>query len=319
VTPRRVLIVGAGLAGSRCAEVLRAEGFAGEVVLVATRRTRHTATALQESRRRRRRRPAPDGFWAEREIDLRSAPASEDRRAGAWPEPTPGRSVGRASRDRRARLPALAGPGAPLARDARRPATRSLLVGRRRRPGSSEPRSPDGRRWAEVPTGGRRAAVRASSGRGGPALAERYQPPASPSTEARWRPEQPGWLPAGAPAAAAPGGVCDAVARSAPGGHRAAAEGRDGRLRPGGLAGIYACGDAATVGGPAPGTHRRALTSAAAGDPVAQATSAGALPPTTSRTCRPVRPPPAASATAPLGPGRPRRESRLVLCPLPRP
>ena len=34
MTPRRVLIVGAGLAGSRCAEVLRAEGFAGEVVLV---------------------------------------------------------------------------------------------------------------------------------------------------------------------------------------------------------------------------------------------------------------------------------------------
>ena len=32
--PRRVLIVGAGLAGSRCAEVLRAEGYAGEVVLV---------------------------------------------------------------------------------------------------------------------------------------------------------------------------------------------------------------------------------------------------------------------------------------------
>ncbi len=33
MSPRKVLIVGAGLAGSRCAEVLRAEGFAGEVVL----------------------------------------------------------------------------------------------------------------------------------------------------------------------------------------------------------------------------------------------------------------------------------------------
>ena len=33
-TPRRVLIVGAGLAGARCAETLRAHGFEGEVVMV---------------------------------------------------------------------------------------------------------------------------------------------------------------------------------------------------------------------------------------------------------------------------------------------
>ena len=30
----RVLIVGAGLAGSRCAQTLRAEGFEGEITLV---------------------------------------------------------------------------------------------------------------------------------------------------------------------------------------------------------------------------------------------------------------------------------------------
>ncbi len=34
ISPRRVLIVGAGLAGARCAETLRAGGFDGEVVLV---------------------------------------------------------------------------------------------------------------------------------------------------------------------------------------------------------------------------------------------------------------------------------------------
>ena len=33
-TPRTVLIVGAGLAGARCAETLRAEGYDGELVLV---------------------------------------------------------------------------------------------------------------------------------------------------------------------------------------------------------------------------------------------------------------------------------------------
>ena len=34
MTPRTVVIVGAGLAGSRCAETLRAEGFEGRIVLV---------------------------------------------------------------------------------------------------------------------------------------------------------------------------------------------------------------------------------------------------------------------------------------------
>ena len=34
MTPRSVVIVGAGLAGSRCAETLRAQGYDGRVVLV---------------------------------------------------------------------------------------------------------------------------------------------------------------------------------------------------------------------------------------------------------------------------------------------
>ena len=38
MSPQTVVIVGAGLAGSRCAETLRAEGFDGRVVLVGEER-----------------------------------------------------------------------------------------------------------------------------------------------------------------------------------------------------------------------------------------------------------------------------------------
>jgi 3-phenylpropionate/trans-cinnamate dioxygenase ferredoxin reductase subunit len=75
VTPRTVLIVGAGLAGSRCAEVLRAEGFAGDVVLVGEEadppyeRPALSKELLAGSRARVRLRP--DEFWRERGIDLR--------------------------------------------------------------------------------------------------------------------------------------------------------------------------------------------------------------------------------------------------------
>jgi 3-phenylpropionate/trans-cinnamate dioxygenase ferredoxin reductase subunit len=34
MTPRSILVVGAGLAGARCAETLRAEGYDGELALV---------------------------------------------------------------------------------------------------------------------------------------------------------------------------------------------------------------------------------------------------------------------------------------------
>ena len=43
IQPRRVAIVGAGLAGSRCAETLRGEGFEGEIVLLGESRTRRTS------------------------------------------------------------------------------------------------------------------------------------------------------------------------------------------------------------------------------------------------------------------------------------
>jgi len=75
VTPGRVLIVGAGLAGSRCAETLRAEGFAGEVLLVgAEEHPPYERPALsKELLAGRRENVALRGpeHWREREIDLR--------------------------------------------------------------------------------------------------------------------------------------------------------------------------------------------------------------------------------------------------------
>jgi 3-phenylpropionate/trans-cinnamate dioxygenase ferredoxin reductase component len=74
VIPRRVLIVGAGLAGSRCAEVLRAEGYAGEVVLAGEEeQPPYERPALSKELLAGRRNDVglhPDGFWAERGIDL---------------------------------------------------------------------------------------------------------------------------------------------------------------------------------------------------------------------------------------------------------
>lgn len=75
MSPRRVVIVGAGLAGSRCAEVLRAEGFTGEIVLVGEEAHRpYERPALSKELLAGRRddvRLRPDEFWRERGIDLR--------------------------------------------------------------------------------------------------------------------------------------------------------------------------------------------------------------------------------------------------------
>jgi 3-phenylpropionate/trans-cinnamate dioxygenase ferredoxin reductase component len=73
---RAALIVGAGLAGARCAETLRAEGFDGRVVLVGEERwppyerpalSKQLLSGTKGSEALGLR---PDGFWAEQEIEL---------------------------------------------------------------------------------------------------------------------------------------------------------------------------------------------------------------------------------------------------------
>jgi 3-phenylpropionate/trans-cinnamate dioxygenase ferredoxin reductase subunit len=76
VTPRSVLVVGAGLAGARCTETLRAEGFAGDVVLVGEEPVPpYERPALSKELLAGTRTPdslllRPPGFWLEREITL---------------------------------------------------------------------------------------------------------------------------------------------------------------------------------------------------------------------------------------------------------
>ena len=74
MSPRTVLIVGAGLAGSRCAETLRAEGFDGRIVLVGDEPVApYERPALSKellAGERSRTELRPDGFWEEREIEL---------------------------------------------------------------------------------------------------------------------------------------------------------------------------------------------------------------------------------------------------------
>jgi NADPH-dependent 2,4-dienoyl-CoA reductase/sulfur reductase-like enzyme len=74
MTPRTVVIVGAGLAGSRCAETLRAEGFDGRLVLVGEEPAApYERPALSKEHLAGRKTTvelrAP-GFWAERGIEL---------------------------------------------------------------------------------------------------------------------------------------------------------------------------------------------------------------------------------------------------------
>jgi 3-phenylpropionate/trans-cinnamate dioxygenase ferredoxin reductase subunit len=75
VTPRNVLIVGAGLAGSRCAEVLRAEGFEGDIVVVGEEpHGPYERPALSKEFLAGRRADIhlrPDTFWHDRAIELR--------------------------------------------------------------------------------------------------------------------------------------------------------------------------------------------------------------------------------------------------------
>jgi NADPH-dependent 2,4-dienoyl-CoA reductase/sulfur reductase-like enzyme len=75
VSPRTVVIVGAGLAGSRCAETLRAEGFDGRLVVFGDEpRAPYERPALSKeflAGERERLELRPDTHWEEREIELR--------------------------------------------------------------------------------------------------------------------------------------------------------------------------------------------------------------------------------------------------------
>ena len=75
MTPRSVLIVGAGLAGSRCAETLRAEGYDGHIVLVGEEPAApYERPALSKELLAGARASVtlrPPAFWAERGIELR--------------------------------------------------------------------------------------------------------------------------------------------------------------------------------------------------------------------------------------------------------
>ena len=72
-----VLIAGAGLAGSRCAETLRAGGFGGRVVVVGDEpHAPYERPALSKEMLTGARAPAAlalraDGFWRDRDIELR--------------------------------------------------------------------------------------------------------------------------------------------------------------------------------------------------------------------------------------------------------
>jgi 3-phenylpropionate/trans-cinnamate dioxygenase ferredoxin reductase subunit len=74
MSPGRVVIVGAGLAGSRCAETLRAQGFSGRIVLVGDEDLPpYERPALSKEFLAGRRDTVelrPDGFWADRDIEL---------------------------------------------------------------------------------------------------------------------------------------------------------------------------------------------------------------------------------------------------------
>ena len=76
MTPRSVLVVGAGLAGARCAETLRAEGFGGDVVLVGEEpvppyeRPALSKELLAGTRTADSLSLRPPSFWVDHEIAL---------------------------------------------------------------------------------------------------------------------------------------------------------------------------------------------------------------------------------------------------------
>src|SRR4051794_16947879 len=78
-----VLIVGAGLAGARCAETLRAEGYERPIVLAGEEPLPpYERPALSKELALRELRPA--GYWAEHGIELRLGRRIEEVDRDAW-------------------------------------------------------------------------------------------------------------------------------------------------------------------------------------------------------------------------------------------
>jgi hypothetical protein len=81
--PASVLIVGAGLAGARCAETLRADGYEGRITLVGEEpvapyeRPALSKEFLAGDRAANDLLLRPPGFWAEREIELVLGPSRQ--------------------------------------------------------------------------------------------------------------------------------------------------------------------------------------------------------------------------------------------------
>jgi 3-phenylpropionate/trans-cinnamate dioxygenase ferredoxin reductase component len=117
MSPRTVVIVGAGLAGSRCAETLRAEGFDGRVVLVGEESVPpYERPALSKeylAGKRDRVELRPETHWEDRGIELVLGRRVErlDLGARTYPGGPPADALVIATGARARELPAPAPPG----------------------------------------------------------------------------------------------------------------------------------------------------------------------------------------------------------------
>ena len=86
MTPDSILVVGAGLAGARCAETLRAEGYDGSLVVVGDEllppyeRPALSKEFLAGAKTEHELLLRAPSYWAERQIDLRLGRARRRRR-----------------------------------------------------------------------------------------------------------------------------------------------------------------------------------------------------------------------------------------------
>lgn len=123
--PRRVLIVGAGLAGSRCAQTLRAECFDGEITLVGEElHPPYERPALSKEflvGTRSELALQPPAYWEDNEIRLRLGTRVDRVEVAQRVVWTAGESIGwdalvLATGARPRRLPGLSGPGVHVLR-----------------------------------------------------------------------------------------------------------------------------------------------------------------------------------------------------------